>query len=118
MIPGLLAMLGASAGSNMMNTGLGMLSNFTSGIWNRNNAAYLQENQKNQNLSFIEQSPQAYVSGLQQAGLNPMLAYGSPSQPMVSSTASAGSSSGPSSGGNTGKQLKALIHFLKEVKKL
>lgn len=113
MLPGMLGMLGLSAASN----GFGMLGNFSNGIWNRNNAAYLQEQQKQQQLDLISKSPQAYVSGLEQAGLNPMLAYGSPSAPMSSSSASNGSQSGQPAG-NSAKDLKALIKFIKEVKKL
>ena len=46
-----------------------------------------------------------------------MLAYGSPSATMSSSSASNGSQSSQPAG-NSAKDLKALIHFIKEVKKL
>lgn len=115
---GPLAMLGIGAASGLVSSGMNMVNNFASGIWNRNNQAYLQENSKNQQLDLISKSPQAYVSGLEQAGLNPMLAYGSPSAPMNSSSASNGPQNQAPSSGNTGKQLMSLIKFLKEVKKL
>lgn len=115
---GPLAMLGIGAASGLVSSGMNMVNNFAGGIWNRNNQAYLQENAKNQQLDLISKSPQAYVSGLEQAGLNPMLAYGSPSAPMSSSSASNGPQNHAPSSGNTGKELKSLIKFLKEVKKL
>lgn len=110
-------MLGIGAASGLVSSGMNMVNNFAGGIWNRNNQAYLQENQKQQQLDLISKSPQAYISGLEQAGLNPMLAYGSPSAPMSSSSASNGSQSGQPAG-NSAKDLKALINFIKAVKKL
>lgn len=114
---GPLALLGIGAASGLAKSGMSLVNNFASGIWNRNNAAYLQEQQKQQQLDLISKSPQAYISGLEQAGLNPMLAYGSPSAPMSSSSASNGSQSSQPAG-NSAKDLKALIKFIKEVKKL
>lgn len=103
-------LLGLSAASNAINTGLNAAANIGT-------TAFAQNNQRIQNLKYMEQAPQAYVSGLQQAGLNPMLAYSSPSSPMSSSSASNGSTSTPSSG-NTGKQMMSLIKFLKEIKNI
>lgn len=111
-------LLGMGAASGLAKSGMSLVNNFASGIWNKNNQAFLQENAKNQQLDLISKSPQAYVSGLEQAGLNPMLAYGSPSAPMSSSSASNGPQNQAPSSGNTGKELKSLIKFLKEVKKL
>lgn len=103
-------LLGLSAASNAINTGLNAAANIGT-------TAFAQNNQRIQNLKYMEQAPQAYVSGLQQAGLNPMLAYGGPSQPMSSGSASNGSTTSPSSG-NTGKQLISLIKFIKAIKNL
>lgn len=114
---GPLALLGIGAASGLAKSAGSLVNNFAAGIWNRDNQAYLQENAKNQQLDLISKSPQAYISGLEQAGLNPMLAYGSPSAPMSSSSASNGSQSGQPAG-NSAKDLKALIKFIKEVKKL
>lgn len=118
MNPALLAGLGLAASGKLMDFGLNSLGNFQSGIWNRDNTAYLQQNATNEKLRFIQNSPQAYVSGLEQAGLNPMLAYSTPSQSMSSSSASNGVQSSQPSSGNTGKELFALIKFLKAVKNL
>lgn len=103
-------LLGLSAASNAINTGLNAAAQIGT-------TAFAQNNQRIQNLKYMEQAPQAYVSGLQQAGLNPMLAYGGPSSPMSSSSASNGSSTSPSAG-NTGKQLISLIKFIKAIKNL
>ena len=115
---GPLALLGISAASGLAKSAGSLVNNFAAGIWNRDNQAYLQENAKNQQLDLISKSPQAYVSGLEQAGLNPMLAYGSPSAAMNSSSACNGPQNQAPSSGNSGKQLMSLIKFIKEIKKL
>lgn len=111
--------------------GFGLLSGLSSAVSNGlgfGRDAYKAHNQRqlidynrNSQLQYLQEAPQATISGMEQAGLNPMLAYGSPASGVqVGGSASQGQGQGltSKSGTSSARQVNALLKLIKGIKSL
>lgn len=108
-------------GKDIYDYGKQQANNATNLEWAKKGQRELGDIRNEQQLSLISRSPQAYMSGLEQAGLNPLLATGA--APNMSGGTSAQQAAyalqDPTKQAKaSAQQTKNFIYFLRALKKL
>lgn len=117
-LPGIISAALGSSALGQLNQAMSSAQNLG---WNVANQRVLGDMKNEQMLNFISKQPQAYMSGLEQAGLNPILATGS--APNMSGGSSAQQAiqaqvDPTKQAKASASQTRNFIYFLKALKKL